>query len=354
MATPTRLTCLCKLVYEPADLLSSSTLPLECTICHCDTCRYTTGGLGVSCFSLKGRPSDKSLSNTTAYKTSEKYTRFFCKHCGCNVFFRSEEDGQWLAFSGIIEPDHKRAEEANEGETGGNDENVARVTSHIYVGDAHDGGMAPFLTRLGGRKAPCYVADAQDGVEPLGETELQELRGVGLDVASHERGSMMDVACHCGGVQLQVVPPAYNESSEGWHVPPDRSKYYARVCCCRSCRLALGFSLQPWAYIPPAHILTKLGEPVVFGPKAKETAQLERLKHYQSSESVLRSFCTTCGATIFFQSFERPDIINVSAGVVRSTAGNALAREWLHWDRRAVSYGGEAVDTELVEAWLAD
>lgn len=351
MATSMHLRCHCGLIYEPDSLLSSSNLPLDCNICHCNTCRYHTGALGTWYVRLKGSPSAQSMSNATAYKTSENLTRFFCEHCGCNAFVYVNSDDRWLACAGIVEPGLQGAENGTKDD---NHKDVGKVEYHEYVGDAHDGGIAPYLTQLGGRDVPCFATDPQDGAPAMSEVELRALRDQGLDTASRGRGEAMEVACHCGAVQLRIAPPAHNENSEGWYVPSDRGKYCARFCCCRSCRLTLGFSLQPWMYIPPGQIFTADDQSVIFGPKAKETVQVERLKHYQSSDAVLRSFCTTCGATVFYQSFERPDIIDVSVGVVRSRAGSALAGEWLQWDRAAVSMRHEAVDRELVEAWLGN
>ncbi|KAJ9601909.1 hypothetical protein H2200_013579 [Cladophialophora chaetospira] len=220
-----------------------------------------------------------------------------------------------------------------------------------------NGGIAPFLTKLGERDVPSYTTEPEDDrVETLKEKELHELRESSLsqpDSAVQERGDMLEVSCHCGACQLRIAPPAYTDSSEGFHVPRgDRNKYYARLCCCRSCRLTLGFTLQPWTYIPPEQIFTVNKEPVLFGVKTKDTVQIEKLKHYQSSEFVLRSFCTDCGATMFYQSFERPLWIDVSVGVLRSKAGNVLAGEWLDWERNEVAKRDEAVDEELVKAWL--
>ncbi|OQV01885.1 hypothetical protein CLAIMM_07175, partial [Cladophialophora immunda] len=197
--------------------------------------------------------------------------------------------------------------------------------------------MAPFLTKLSGRDVPCYRTqpDVKDE-DPLEERDLLQLQRTSLDPPSSapERGRMLEVSCHCGECQLLIAPPPYTATSEGWYVPKkDRSKYYARFCCCRSCRLTLGFTLQPWAYIPPSQFFTLQNEPVVFGPQTKETVQIDKLKHYQSSESVIRSFCSVCGATIFYQSFDRPYIIDLSVGVVRSKIGNTMAGEWLDWDR---------------------
>jgi hypothetical protein len=57
---------------------------------------------------------------------------------------------------------------------------------------------------------------------------------------------------------------------------------------------------------------------------------------------------------VFYQSFERPYIIDVSVGVLRSNMGNALVGEWLDWDRDYVSKRDEAVDEELIRAWRKD
>ncbi|KAH0839254.1 hypothetical protein AYO21_05670 [Fonsecaea monophora] len=227
---------------------------------------------------------------------------------------------------------------------------------HWYLGDSNDGGIAPFLTKLSGRDIPCYRTEPDFQIEgPLGESDLLRYQKTSLTQPSSapDRGEMLNVSCHCGECQLLIAPPPYNASSEGWYVPKkDSSKYYARLCCCRSCRLTLGFALQPWAYIPPSQFFTVKNEPIVFGPKIKETVQVVKLKHYQSSEFVIRSFCSVCGATMFYQSFERPYIIDLSVGVLRSNIGNAMAGEWLDWDREIVSKRPEAVDEELVDAWM--
>ncbi|EXJ57624.1 hypothetical protein A1O7_07973 [Cladophialophora yegresii CBS 114405] len=354
MATASHLTCLCGSIKEAGTLLTSQTLPVENDICHCNTCRYTTGSLGAWYVSLTGSPSEESLSNAIAYKTSEKYTRFFCKKCGCNAFLRSDRDGSWAACSGVVEM------EQTEGMTGrlSVQKNISRVLSHIYVGDGKDGGIAPFLTKLGDRDVPCYnTMPGEDGAEVLKKRELQQLRETLLHQPASEtrdRGEAIEASCHCGSCQLHIAPPPYEVWSNGWYVPKgDHNKYYARFCGCRSCRLTLGFTLQPWTYIPPSQIYTVNDEPIVFGPKARETTQIEKLKHYQSSEFVLRSFCIVCGATMYYQSFERPYIIDVSVGVLRSRFGNIMAGEWLEWDRGIVSKRNECVDEELVEAWLS-
>lgn len=343
MASINYLTCLCGAVTEPGSLLSSHEVPIECVMCHCDTCRQSTGSLAVSYFQLKGSPSKKSLENASVYHTP-KYERYFCKGCGCNVFGYCKTDGRWLASTGTLETQVKPGESRN----------ISKIKFHEYVGDTSDGGIAPQLARVAKTDIPCWLTEPGVDDQPLTRSELLKLQEKASKTPTTARGKMMKVACHCGGVKLHIAQPAYDEQSEDWYVPGNRSKYLARVCCCRSCRLSLGFTMHPFTYVPPSQIFTDGMEPVVFGPKAKEGAQIPGLKYYQSSPSVLWSFCTTCGASIFYQNFDRPYIINPSVGVIRSTVGNGLAGEWLEWDRKVMSFREDAVDEELVRAWLEE
>ncbi|KIV84293.1 hypothetical protein PV11_00082 [Exophiala sideris] len=343
MATTSHLTCLCGAVTEPASMLSSTNLPLECVMCHCDTCRRTTGAMVLSYFALRSRPSKKSLDNVTLYDTS-RYERYFCKVCGCHVFGYNKTDGRWLVSTGTLEMEAKPAK----------GKNVSNVKGHIYVGDTSDGGIGPYLTSIADVRVPCWQTEPEEDQGPIEQDKLLALREKATKASTTARGEMMQVACHCGNVSLRIAPPPYGEHSEGWYIGSDHSRYYARFCCCRSCRLTLGLTMQPWTYVPPSQIYTDDMHPVVFGPEAKAAAQVKGLKHYQSSDTVLRSFCATCGATIFYQSFDRPYVIDVSVGVIRSTFGNGLVKEWLEWDRKMVSKKDEAVDEELIEAWLQE
>src|SRR5882757_1317591 len=179
MPAPIKLTCHCGLISESQSLLSSNNLPIECDICHCNICRHQTGALGASYLLLEGPPSEKSLGNATAYKTSEKYTRYFCERCGCNVFAKSHRDGRWLACSGIVE-----CEDGKDADRDRKTKNIAKVMFHEYVGDAKDGGITPFLTKLGERSVPCYATEPDLDPAPMKESELQDLRTTSLNQPS--------------------------------------------------------------------------------------------------------------------------------------------------------------------------
>jgi len=354
--TATHLQCLCGAIHEPASLLKVDHLPLQNDICHCSMCRFQSGSLAAWFAGLKGRPSDKSMANVTGYNATKIATRYFCTTCGCNVFVYMHDDDRWLACAGIVEVsvndmEQKAGDDEKDNRYGKESRALSRPGYHEYVGSAADGGLAPYMLTLGGRAVPSYTTDPSDGDPPLDPAKVLALR-TNADISSAARDTSIKVACFCSGVELRIAPPAYDDASEGWYVTSDKSKYYARLCNCRSCRLTLGFPLQSWSYIPPSQLFTATGERLIVGPKAKDADQIAKLRYYQSSENVLRAFCGDCGATMFYQSFDRPYIINVCPGVMRSKVGNVLVREWLNWDRKVVSKREEAVEEEMVEAWL--
>ncbi len=58
--------------------------------------------------------------------------------------------------------------------------------------------------------------------------------------------------------------------------------------------------------------------------------QIPGLTLYHSSPSVSRYHCSTCGASVFYYSPERPFLITIPAGLADSEDG-ALAESWLRW-----------------------
>lgn len=61
------------------------------------------------------------------------------------------------------------------------------------------------------------------------------------------------------------------------------------------------------------------------------------LKAYESSPGVIRNFCGTCGATVFWHDKWRPEIIDVSVGLLDAPEG-ARAEDWLEWWGERVSF----------------
>jgi hypothetical protein len=72
------------------------------------------------------------------------------------------------------------------------------------------------------------------------------------------------------------------------------------------------------------------------------------LQHIESSSGRYREFCSICGATVFWHDLERPDLIDVSVGVLRASQG-ARASSWLDWWTERVSFKEEAFDKKLID-----
>ncbi|KAI4268851.1 MAG: hypothetical protein LQ337_007602, partial [Flavoplaca oasis] len=132
-----------------------------------------------------------------------------------------------------------------------------------------------------------------------------------------------------------------NESSENeqWWLRASNTKYLAGLCACNSCRLATGFDLQAWAFVPKTHIRQVDGKEVDF--------KMGTLKTYSHTPGSYRDFCGKCGATVFWRSEGRKgDVIDISAGLLDAAEG-ARAEEWLEW-RTKVSFEECAANKGLV------
>jgi hypothetical protein len=128
------------------------------------------------------------------------------------------------------------------------------------------------------------------------------------------------------------------------------TKYLAGTCACRSCRLASGFEIQTWAFVPRSNIFMysrpragvetsdrdALPEPLDF-----ENVPPDVLRSYESSTGVAREFCPRCGATVFWHNKERSELIDVSVGLLDATEG-ARAETWLEWWTGRVSFAEDA------------
>ncbi|KAH7379057.1 Mss4-like protein [Cadophora sp. MPI-SDFR-AT-0126] len=132
---------------------------------------------------------------------------------------------------------------------------------------------------------------------------------------------------------------ADNLEDEMWWIRGDR--YLAGTCACRSCRLASGFEIQEWTFVPKSNIFfnTQAGKnpPLDFADEGIKSV----LKSYESSEGVVREFCGKCGATVFWRKW-RSELIDVSVGLLEAEEG-ARAEKWLEWWTERVSFEEGAV-----------
>jgi hypothetical protein len=254
-------------------------------------------------------------------------------------------------------------------------EGIVKLACHIWIEDTLDGGIARYLTVIDGIELLRYARGEEDRETlPIG-WQADEQENINKPNQSH-----LSAHCHCKAINLSITRPSAlsvlpsspypdlllpyhithpskveNPADEKWWLRPAGSKnpthYLAGHCACTSCRLTSGSEIQSWAFIPRINILVhshSTSEPVELNLQ-DENLRPKGLKSYLSSPGRNREFCATCGATVFWWGAERPDLVDVSVGLLNSSQG-ALAEDWLEWHKDRVSFSEEAINKSLVEA----
>src|SRR5438876_8981815 len=88
-------------------------------------------------------------------------------------------------------------------------------------------------------------------------------------------------ACLCGAVRFEIETPTL----------------FSAHCHCSMCRRAHGAGFVTWIGVPYERFRVRAGE--------------DRLVRYRSSDHGTRSFCGTCGSSLFCESTNHPDWIDV-------------------------------------------
>jgi hypothetical protein len=151
---------------------------------------------------------------------------------------------------------------------------------------------------------------------------------------------------------LPSTPNDNNQPSNPEQAPKPTLKYLSGTCACHPCRLTSGFEIQTWAFIPRRNILISSSssssqdqphhhhKPLDFSTLDRADPH-QKLKAYESSPGRIREFCSVCGATVFWHDHFRPDLIDVSVGLLRAPEG-ARAESWLEWWTGRVSFSEDA------------
>ncbi|KAH9213644.1 Mss4-like protein [Leptodontidium sp. 2 PMI_412] len=348
MATAVTSTCACR-GFSVTVEFPNSELPMNRALCLCNNCRRVSGSCGWS--SLLVPPAqmfDPSKFNTTTYETSKGVARHFCSICGAHTFTMIQRGqsmcvlntGLWDRTEGLI-----------------------NWTGCKWVDNTLDGGISVWFKNIKRPDGTTEVLkrwarrDAGD-VEFVPEGSLMTMPKKEEILA---RDDKLKAGCHCGGVKFYITRPdeaskkvqspysdlitpyhshsSENPKNEAWWLRQNDTKYLAGTCACTSCRLATGCEIQPWAFVPKCNISQEDGTPLDFA--------MGTLKSYQSSEGVLREFCGVCGATVFWHCEERPELIDVSVGVLDPEEG-ARVEGWLDWWTDRVSFEELALSKDLI------
>jgi hypothetical protein len=274
-------------------------------------------------------------------------TRYFCSTCGAHfgdcvqeekLNKGDDENGeegkrreQWyVAASMVLAP-----------------ESTWDLKDHFHVGGTGDGGLATWLKEVGGRRIRCWrekVVDTKDlRVTQEGDwtlpVEQSSTKDTDLTKATNQI-EKIHAHCHCNGVSFYISRPrSPSDFPDPSLTPKDKSKWFALHDVCDSCRLVTGCAVVSWVFPTKASITVSDGSPYtpVFG-----TA-----KAYKSSEGVLRTFCGVCGATVFFQCNDRPEMVDVAAGLLDGTG--VRCEEWLEWRTWKIAFGEDLMWKEMLE-----
>lgn len=346
MAGKVTVECHCGGVSFPVTPRASTDGAVDITACHCDSCRHVTGELLVSYLPIEA-VAGADLNCTSEYATADGWTRRFCPTCGCHVFRSRSSDGglEWEVATGIL---------------------VGPVTSdnstdptpkpqfkrHAAVSSTRDGGASVWLPEIDGYQ-----------VETLSEGQPEDHGPETTQTQPHQ--DSLPASCDCGTVTFRITRPdetsllprsylpdlthAYcstdpaivaNNTDTKWWMRPG-GKYLAGTCACRTCRLVSGFEIQTWAFVPRSNIYFRVpASKTAVVPLDFATLPPGILKSYASSADVFREFCGRCGATVFWRGRHRPELIDVSVGLLRGEG--ARVEGWLEWWTGRVSFSEEA------------
>ena len=331
--TTLQFSCACRKVTGSASI-PTERLPLPFDICHCNDCRHQSGLLAASYATLPEGSTDITFEGPIAeYRSSEMVTRSFCSHCGANVLFQDFNDPRPDIPTGIFDETH----------------DIIELRGHIFVPDSKDGGLSawvpdvPAFERYANRSKRVHFSDNRGSTSAVtGNTELEaycHCKGVQFKI-SRPTGASKELSSPWPDLQKPYISgPPENKDDVKWWLCANDSKYLAGTCVCNSCRLASGFDIQTWAFIPKANILQSNGDSLSF--------DIGTLKQYKSSEGTFREFCGKCGATVFWHCDQRPHLIDVSVGLLHAGEG-ARSETWLEWWTDRVSFEEEAQNRELI------
>lgn len=340
--------CACGTFNLPISIPTSS-LPQERALCLCSSCRRISGSCGTTFLPIPSTEKiDPASFSLTAYTTSASLVRYFCPTCGAQTV-DIKDWGRWSLATGLLD----------------RTEGVLKWTGCKWVEDTLDGGVSVWFSSItdadGSKRAlqRWMLQDGKDGdlvpADTLRNYSPPEEEGTG-----EER---LKAQCHCGGVNFYITRPnassktakspfpdlmvpyhtssSANPENKPWWLRANDTKYLAGTCTCKSCRLASGFEIQPWAFVPKCNIFQENGRQMEY--------DMGTLKRFASSPGVSREFCSVCGATVFWHCEERPDLVDVSVGLLDPAEGARVER-WLDWWTGRVSFEELAVSRSLVGA----
>lgn len=371
------ISCLCGAIHKRLLSDRPHLLPSDAEVD-----RHGSGVLFVSHLAINPL-GHQNLSGLACYESGDG-TRFFCSTCGCHVFQKLTVSPALTSLAhnlGYEQPPTEFFAVATGAIIETPDKQEWPRLGRIPMDDTLDGGLGPWL--------------------PIAEMK-ERTQSPETEATPQSTDNSVPATCGCGNVNLLIQRPREllsivsksqdetklpyspypdlmfpykttpkdkldNPSDEKWYLrrTGEESKYLAGTCACKSCRLSTGHEIQTWAFIPRVAISisippdstttgTESSIPTIGTPQHTGSyvpldfevlenlpAGRNPLRSYESSPGVLREFCHVCGATVFWHSKIRPDLIDVSVGLLQAREG-ARAESLLEWWRDRCSFAEDA------------
>ncbi|KAK1754737.1 Mss4-like protein [Echria macrotheca] len=334
--------CLCK-AQTFTTTVKTSSLPLQATCCHCDSCRHTTGAMYLG--TVEWPNPDEDVSALHRYAFSPNVNDYSCPTCGSQLFCKGTgPDDKLEAITAVLH----------------NGPDLVRYAKHIFVGDTLDGGATIwFPTDVSGNPLPRW-SSGRDRSELLpSDWPSSPSPSPGINKTARVNPDSTPLRCHCGGVDLVLRSAAdlvASDSDLPWYVEPGTRRYFASADGCDSCRLAFSCDLAHWTFGALDHIgfastsassgeeekkfpgtVDELKEAV--GAVKDRDPRFGTLTFYQSSPDVERYFCKRCAANVFYAVHVegRTDMVDISVGVLKHPDG-ARAEGLLAWNYGVVGW----------------
>jgi hypothetical protein len=331
-----RARCLCNSHTFTAPV-SKQSLPLTASLCHCTSCRHSSGALFVADVPWPNK--DEDLSKLKSYSFSSNTTIFSCGTCSTQMFAQASHLDGTIVFTGALE----------------NTPGLVRYGNHIFVGDTKDGGASTWLVNGPDGATLSRWVEREGSSQELSASWPERSKHAPINEASGAVASpdLTPLWCHCRGVQffLKSGKDLASGTDKRLNGQPEKGtgRYTTHIDACDSCRMAHGVAdLIHWAFVPLDHLYYSPDDAEqASGPLqtihdlrdavARKDPGIGTLAIYRSSERAERYHCSNCSATIFYTEHDLPDQADIAIGVLDHPDG-ARAEGLLAWDRSLMDH----------------
>ncbi|KAF8882519.1 hypothetical protein CPB84DRAFT_1750890 [Gymnopilus junonius] len=271
----------------------TSSLPIASDLCHCNTCRHSTGLMFIHTAPIINAPlaSDASPDDMAGKPENLQHLKAYSKPSGR----LTRDSDSWSVYTGILEQP----------------QGIVQVGAHRFVESTIDGGFANHYPVVSGIELPRYKSMKEDGETLPFDWKAPKL--LKAQETLFKANATLSAYCDCKSINLTLL----RETTITKPKP-------------NVCKWSTRHQLDLLDRVNIIDTYTSL--PVVLDPKEGET-RTPGLAQYESSPGIFRESCATCGAKVFYWTRNRKggDILDVGAGLLDQEQEGSRADRWFAW-----------------------